>query len=339
MTSRDLVIHTLCHHPVDRVARDLWASPRIETLHKDDLEELCFRYPSDLQEPDFQYPRGKRVRGTPGRPGRHADSWGCIWHVTEPGTCGQVKEPPLADLAQVASYRPPLELFDRLSPAQVNRSCGATSRFVLARSDVRPFERLQLLHGDEATRVDLACGNRAVRELLAAVHQCYLREIEWWAATDVDGVALRDAWGSGSGLKIAPEIWRDLFAPLYRQYCDVLRARDKYVFLQSAGNVAPIFEDLVDVGFDAVDCHLLAMDPEGLADRFRGRITFWGCLDPEQVASARSGDCRGLVRRIRKALDYGQGGVIGKCHWDASVRFENVAAVFEEWCQPVPTCF
>lgn len=339
MTSRDLVVHTLCHHPVERVARELWASPRLELLDKDDLEEMCFRYPGDLQQPDFQAPRGKRARGTPGRGARYTDAWGCTWRAASPGASGEVCEPPLADLALAPGYRPPFELFEKLSPAHVNRSCAATSRFVLAHSDVRPFERLQFLHGAEATRVDLACGNRALLELLRVVHEHYVREIEWWAATDVDGVALRDDWGTEAGPSLPLDAWRDLFQPLYRQYCDILRARDKYVFFQSAGNVAPLLEDLIETGVDAVDCDLLMMDLDGLAGRFRGKVTFWGGIAPRRVACATPGECREMVRRVRKALDFGQGGVIAKCAWDPATRFENVAAVFEEWCQPVPACF
>jgi uroporphyrinogen decarboxylase len=340
MTSRELVIRTLNHETVDRIARDLWPSTRIETFHEDELAEMSFRYPSDIQKPDFQVPRGRRSKGTPGKPGRWTDAWGCTWQVTEPGTPGELIEPPLADLAHVAGYRPPLELFDKLSPAQVNRACAATPRFVLARTETEPWNRLQRLHGAEAARVDVACGNRAIRELLAMIHDYCCREIEWWAGTDVDGVSFQDQCGSLSGLHLGPDIWRDLLKPLYRRYCDIVHARDKFVFFHSGGNIAAILEDLVEIGIDAVDCHLFAMDFENLADRYRKRVTFWGGIDPQETfVSGTAADCRDAVRRIRKALDFGQGGVIAKCWWDTNIRFENVAAVFEEWCQPVPACF
>ncbi len=339
MTSRDLVIQALCHRPVDRVARDLWSSPRIETASKDELEEMCYRYPCDFQEPEHQPPRGKRSKGAPGRPGRHTDAWGCTWRIAEPGADGEPGEPPLADLAAVAAYRPPVELFDSLSPKAVNRSCAATSRFVLARSDVRPLQRLELLHGKEVTRVDLACGNRAVRELLDAIHECHLREIAWWAATEVDGVVIRDSLGDDSHPELSAEIWRDLFKPLLGEYCRLLREQDKFVFFCAAGDASGFLDELIELGVDAIDWPLPKEDLDALAGRLRGRIAVWGGLNGQCVASGSIHDCRNAVRRLRKALDYGQGGLIAKCVWDVDTRFENVAAVFEEWCQPMPTCF
>ena len=335
MTSRELVIHTLCHHPVERIARQLEIYPGLELLEKDDVEEICFRYPSDILEPEFQYPRGKRCRGNPDRLGRFTDAWGCVWEVKQMGQPPELVESPLADLALAPGYKPPKELFEKLSPAQVNRFCAGTSRFVLARTDVRPLERLQFLHGAEATRVDLTCGNRAIRDLLRLVHECYLVEIQWWAKTDVDGVCFRDAWGNSQGLILSADLWRDLFKPLYLHYCQILREQDKYVFFESAGNLTAILEDLVEIGVDAVECELAAMDLQKLADRFRGKMTFWGGNPSEVLIRGRPADCRQWVGRIRQALDTGRGGLISKCVWDGRMSFENVAHLMETWNQPL----
>ena len=40
--------------------------------------------------------------------------------------------------------------------------------------------------------------------------------MELWAGTDVDGVVLKDNWGSADSLLVAPEIWRDLFGQIFR---------------------------------------------------------------------------------------------------------------------------
>jgi hypothetical protein len=37
------------------------------------------------------------------------------------------------------------------------------------------------------------------------------------------------------------------------------------------------------------------------------------------------------VRRVRAALDDGQGGVIAQCEWGNDVPRENIEAVFEAW--------
>ena len=43
MTSRDLVIKTLNHQPVDRVPRDLWHSPELEISRAEEIAEINVR--------------------------------------------------------------------------------------------------------------------------------------------------------------------------------------------------------------------------------------------------------------------------------------------------------
>lgn len=342
MTSRDLVVSTLNHEPVERVPRDLWCSPPVETLREDEAAEIEVRYPRDITQPDFKYPPGKRAKGKPYRVGHYTDAWGCTWQVTQRDTIGNLKGHPLAERAKIAEYEPPFELVasDRHVRARldrVNRSCAATSRFVLAWSETRPFDRLQMLRGSEAALADLASGNKQTRGLLAMLHDFSCREMEMWAETDVDGVVLMDDWGSQDSLLVAPEIWRELFRPLYRDYCKILHAKDKFAFFRSDGKISKIFGELVRTGIDAINSQLFLMDIERLAGRYRERVTFWGEIDrqhalpfgtPEDIAEA--------VRRVRKALDFGNGGVIAQCQWGPEVPLKNVAAVFEQWLLPLP---
>ena len=337
MTSRELVVRTLNHEPVERAPRDLWYVPGIEMFSGDELDEINLRYPSDIVGADFTYPSGERANGTPYAVGKYTDAWGCVWQVAQPGMTGEVKQFPLADPAKIDQYRPPWELIDRADLAEANRSCAAGSRFVLARTETRPFERMQFLRGPEATFVDLATGSRRIRTLLDMLHDFFRREMEMWAASDVDGVMVMDDWGSQSSLLIAPEIWRDLFRPLYRDYCEILHAADKFAFFHSDGDISDIFGDLIDVGFDAINSQLFVMDIEWLAEQFRGQVTFWGEIDRQHTLPFGTfEDIHQSVRRVRKALDYGSGGLIAQCEWGLNVSRQNIAKMFDEWLLPLP---
>jgi len=337
ITSRDRVIGALQQQPVDRAPRDLWATPAMEMLRGDEFAEMNYRYPSDIVRPDFRYPRGHRVKGAPYELGQYVDAWGCVWQVARRGSPGELTHCPLADLCSLAGFRPPLEILEKADFAAANRSCEATSRFVLAWSDVRPLERLRLLHGAEATFSDLISGVRPIRDLLAVLHDFYCRELSLWAATDVDGVVFADDWSSRPGQLLPPQVFRDLFRPLYQEYCQILRAKDKFVFFRSGGDIEASFEDLVSVGIDAIHGPLPAIDLDGLAARFRGRVTFWGGIDHRGVlARGTPEDVRAAVRRVRAALDFGRGGLIARCEWDADAPFRNIAAALEQWLAPMP---
>jgi hypothetical protein len=336
-TSRERTIAALNHQPVDRAPRDLWTLPGTQSFRGDEVQEMEFRYPGDISPADFEYPRGQMARGTACELGEYTDAWGCTWRVSQAGMIGEVKRPPLADAAKIAAYRPPEEFLQGFDFSRVNRSCAGTSRFVLAWTQTRPFERLQFLRGTEAAFIDLATGDRKIRDLLDRLHDFFCREMELWAASDVDGVEFMDDWGSQQALLISPETWRDLFKPLYRDYCDILHRHDKFAFFHSDGNISDIFHDLVEIGVDAVNSQLFCMDLESLARCFRGQITFWGEIDRQHVLpfGARE-DVREAVRRVRRLLDFGSGGLIAQCEWGLNVPFANVDSVFDEWLQPLP---
>ena len=247
-----------------------------------------------------------------------------------------MKHSPLAEPGKIATYQPPAELLDRPRFAKVNKSCQATSRFVLAWSEVRPFDRLRFLRG-ETTLVDLARGTKDIRGLLAMLHDFACKELELWAATDVDGVVFHDDWGTADGLLVAPEMWRDMFRPLYREYCKILHAKDKFVFFHSDGHILDIFGDLVRAGVDAIHCQMDLMGVERLAKRYRGRVTFWGEMDAQRLINPGTPEeFREAVLTARRALDFGNGGVIAQCQWEPGVRIQTVAAFFEQWLAPLP---
>ena len=317
--------------------RDLWIPAGDEASRGDELGEINVRYPSDIVRPATAPAHAKRPAGKSDKAGEHTDPWGCVWHDAAEGGPLELKHSPLADAGKIASYRPPAELLDHGRFARVNRVCPATSRFVLAWSEVRPFDRLRLLRGSEAALVDLAGDGSPTRGLLAMLHEFACKEIEFWARTEVDGVAFRDDWGMADGPSISAEMWRDVFRPLYRDYCKILHARDKFVFFHSDGGILDVFGDLVKVGIDAIHCQLHLMNVHRLAKRYRGRVTFWGGMDHQRLQNPGTAEeFRQAVLEVRRALDYGSGGVIAQCQWDPGVRLQTVAAFFEQWLVPLP---
>ncbi len=336
VTSRERVSLTLEHRPVDRAPRDLWTLPGVVWFRRDELEAVQRRFPSDFAVPDYRYGAAERARGEPCRRGQYVDAWGCVWHVAEDGVVGEVKEPAIRELSDIASYRPPFELLDGADLSRVDRSCAETDLFTRVGTETRPFERLQFLRGTEQLLMDLAYGEPAIEQLLRMVHDFFCREMEMWAATDVDGVQFMDDWGSQTALLISPRMWRETFKPLYRDYCSILKSRGKRVFFHSDGNIEEIIPDLIEIGVDALNSQLFCMDIEKLGELYLGRITFWGEIDRQQVLSfGTPDDVRAAVRRVRAALDRGQGGVIAQCEWGLETPRENIEAVFEEWEKPL----
>jgi len=336
MTPRERVVRTLEFDHPDRAPRDLWALAGVRMLRKTEFEAMLRKYPCDLTGPAGDYGPSPHTRGQAGVVGTYVDEWGCEWSVAEVGVAGEVKNPPLADWSRLDGWSPPWELLDNADLSRVNAACAATDQFVKAGTHVRPFERMQFLRGTENLFMDFLLQSEEFKHLCGLVHAFNLRDIEMWAKTNVDAVGFMDDWGAQNALLIDPALWRTIFKPMYKDYCDILKQHDKYIFFHSDGHIMDIYPDLIEVGVDAVNSQLFCMDIEEIGRRYKGQITFWGEICRQTILPFGSvDDVRAAVRRVRKALDDGSGGLIAQCEWGVRDPRENIEAVFDTWLEPL----
>ena len=197
---------------------------------------------------------------------------------------------------------------------------------------MRPLDRLRQLRGPETAVSELCDGNQELRALLAKLHEFFRKEVELWAETQVDGVVLGDdlAWVAASRAHL--KIWRSLFKPLFQEYCAVLHRHDKFVFFLCEGTSGEALDDLVEIGVDAVHAQWPQEEFEKHAARHRGRVTFWGGVEQRKVEPpSQCGDIREAVFRVRKALDFGAGGVISQVSWGSHIPLRSIVTFFEQW--------
>jgi len=338
LNGRERVRRALTFQSPDRVPRELWTLPGIRMFRQKELETVIHRFPPDFIEPDFSYGIGNKVRGTRAMVGRYVDEWGCPFEVGEPGVIGEVKEPPLANWKMINHLQPPMEVLKNADLSRVNRFCAETEKFVKVQTTIRPFERLQFLRGTENLMMDLAWGVREVFQLLEMVHEFYLQELSLWIETDVDGILMMDDWGSQKNLLISPHMWREIFRPLYAEYCQLIQGSKKFVFFHSDGNIMKILPDLIELDVDALNAQLFCMNIEEIGRLYKGKITFWGEIDRQWILPFGTvEDVQEAVWRVRLALDDGLGGVIAQCEWGNDVPDENIDAVFKTWEEPKKT--
>ena len=334
MTSRERVVRCLNFDCPDRAPRDLWYLAGVHMLRAAEVADVLARFPGDFESPRVPYGKSERMRGTPAEVGRYTDEWGCEWTVAEIGVCGEVKKPPLADWSALKTFSPPWEILDNADFKQTNAHCAASSKFVKAGTGVRPFERMQFLRGTENLLMDLSAQPPELFALRDMLHEFNLRELDLWIKTDVDAIGMMDDWGAQASLLISPDLWRSFFKPMYREYCDLIKGAGKYVFFHSDGHIRAIIPDLIEIGVDALNSQLFCMDIEEIGRSFQGKITFWGEICRQHILPFGTvEDVRAAVRRARRALDKGAGGVIAQCEWGIRDPLENITAVFETWLE------
>ncbi len=329
LTSRQLVYQTLEFRAPARVPRDLWTLPWARIHYPEAYEELFRRFPPDLTG---CYVTGytSPVQGDPYELGIYVDEWGSIFYNNQRGVIGEVKEAAIATWEDLPKLRIPWERLEFDADA-ANAFCRSSEKFVMAGCCPRPFERLQFLRTSAQLFIDLAEQPTELFELLHTVHEFYLKEMELWAKTEVDGLSFMDDWGAQRRLLISPGAWRKIFKPLYKDYIDLAHAYGKKIFMHSDGYIQDIIPDLVELGLDALNSQLFCMDIEAIGRRFRGQITFWGEIDRQYLLSfGTTAEVEAAVRRVYENL-YQDGGCIAQCEFSAGSKPENVFKVYETW--------
>lgn len=130
------------------------------------------------------------------------------------------------------------------------------------------------------------------------LHDFYCRLLTAWAKTDIDALNIMDDWGAQNSLLIRPDLWRELFRPLYRDYIDIAHSYGKKIFMHSDGYTLDILPDLAELGLDAINAQVFCIGLDKLAS-FRGKITFWGEIDRQHILP------EGTEEDVRRAVgDY-----------------------------------
>ncbi|MCP4724733.1 MAG: methyltransferase [bacterium] len=334
-TPREIVKKCLTFESPDRMPRDLWLLPWAEKNHPETVSQLKRRFPSDFEHSIDIYLPTPVKKGDEFSVGEYTDEWGCKFQNIQDGIIGEVKEPSIPDIADCNTYMPPWEILPKQTSELYDRISGFyenTDKFVLANCCPRPWERYQFLRGSENALMDVLMPDEGLTTLITALHLFYLQEIQIWAKSDVDGISFMDDWGAQNQLLIPPEIWREIFKPLYKDYCYLIHAHNKLAFMHTDGNISDIYEDLVEIGVDAVNSQLFCMDMADLSKRVKGKTTFWGEIDRQHILPSEDPQTgRDAVRQAASLLYDPAGGIIAQFEFGPGANPDTCIAVFEEW--------
>ncbi len=334
MTDRERVYTVLNFKEPDRLPRDYWGY--WDDIDRTAKDTFFANYPWSIEKPSFTYGESLRKSGVGGRSkGKRIDEWGCGWEAGEDGVVGEVKNPPIRSKKDLDGYIPPYELLEGADLSDVSKIAETSNSFLLQPwgTGPNPFERMQYLRGTEQLLMDIAYGDEIVYRLRDIVHEYFKRQIEIWASSEVDALFMMDDWGSQQSLLISPQIWREVFKPLYHDYCAIADSVRKPVFFHSDGRIIDIFDDLIEIGVKAINCQLAVNGLEEVVEKYRGRIVFWGDVDRQWIMPfGKPEDVSKVVRKTAELVfPIGKTGVIPALGRTKGDPIENFTKVFEEW--------
>ena len=240
--------------------------------------------------------------------------------------------PPLKTLAQIEQLKPNLKKLQKLNTSKLDAHCESQLCFMLAPTLARPFELWSTLRGPTGARNDLTHDEPAAMELLERLHDAHLAEMNFWGNTSVDGVMIGDDLGTPFDPSCELKVWREVITPMLADYCDILHAQDKFVFFQTTSAVQEVFDDLVEIGVDAIGAPMTLSGVSMLSKRYRTKVAFW-YRPPTELSFEQK---HSSIFEVRRMLDFGHGGLLAQCPWEPQLTRSEMTALMDQWCVPIP---
>jgi uroporphyrinogen decarboxylase len=153
---------------------------------------------------------------------------------------------------------------------------------------------------------------------------------------NIDIVFMGDDLASQQATMFDPEIYRAMIKPHQRRIMEVVKGYGQpKILYHSCGAVAPLIEDLIEIGVDAlnpVQVTAKGMEPAGLKEAFGDRIAFWGGISTQKALPFGTPDeVRADVRHIIDCLGKDGGYVLNSVHnLQSDVPPKNIIAMFDE---------
>jgi len=328
--SKRNVFKTLEFDNPELIPIHLWYLPWANIHYPNELKSIKRKFIDDIISAPELLSKTIRTIGDPYKIGEYTDEWGCVFENRQDGIIGEVKNPIIKRWDNVEEIHFPNELLS-IKIEEINNYCQKNNdKFLVSPCCARPFERIQFLRGSENIYIDFYESRNEFESLLNNIHEFNCKRLEAWSKTEVDALFIMDDWGAQNSLLISPELWREIFKPLYKEYVEIAKRNGKYIFMHSDGNILSIVLDLIEIGVDALNSQIFAMGLNNL-NKFKGQITFWGEIDRQHMLPNFSvEEIENGVEEVYHEL-YADGGIIGQCEFGPAAKHENVYAVFETW--------
>jgi len=154
------------------------------------------------------------------------------------------------------------------------------------------------------------------------------------AEAGADCIHCGDDIGMQDRLMMSPAMWREWLKPRWRRVIGAAKDANPEVlaFYHSDGDVRPVIEDLIEIGFDILNpVQPECMDPAQIKREYGDRLAFWGTIGtqttmpfgtPEQV--------KATVKQVIDTVGAGGGLLVAPTHvLEPDVPWENILALFE----------
>ena len=233
-----------------------------------------------LNDPINTYLRGNRKRGTVSK-----DRWGTTisFPADAPGPM-PVTADGLAVCPDVTHWRDTVHAPDIDACTEGWDECRTAARTACGQEKLLAgfmgtgiFEQCHFLMGFEDTLTNLYEHPDEMRQLIEYITEYRLRYVQLLIdRLQPDVIFSHDDWGTKDALFMHPDMWREFFKEPYRRFYGYIRSRGVIAIHHADSYLAPIVEDMTEIGIQVWQGVLPENDIPALQRQLNGRLVLMG---------------------------------------------------------------
>lgn len=157
----------------------------------------------------------------------------------------------------------------------------------------------------------------------------------------IDILWIGDDYGTQNGLLMSPKVWRKLFFPRVKAFCELGHQYGVKVMLHSCGSTRKIWPDLIEAGvdiYDTIQPEAADMNPAELKAEFGDQICFHGTISIQKTLPFGSvAEVKAEIRERIRTVGKNGGFILAPAHnLQPDTPLENLLALYRTVKECVP---
>lgn len=199
-------------------------------------------------------------------------------------------------------------------------------------------EALWKIRGMENLMIDYYEEMDNLKILSKKLLEYYKIVIDRFSDLGFDGIFSSDDLGHQTGPMMSPDIFEELYFPLYKELISYVHSKGMHMFLHSCGDNTKLMEFLIEAGLDVFHpIQAGCMDELETATKYGDRISFLAGVDVQHLLPMESVDgVRNGIRKMISNLYKPNGGLLLSAGNGimSDTPLENIQAMLEEVTLP-----